>query len=68
MESCLILKLTSLRKNDISGIAESRVQVRGYNPKYTDNFDEIKNINDEFTTIDSLGNGQVFINSALSEL
>ena len=54
-------------ENDISGIAESRVQVRGYNPKYTDRFDEIKNINDEFTTIDSLGNGQVFINSALSE-
>ena len=54
-------------ENDISGIAESRVQVRGYNPKYTDSFDEIKNINDEFTNIDSLGNGQVFINSALSE-
>ena len=34
-------------ENDISGIAESRVQVRGYNPKYTDSFDEIKNINDD---------------------
>ena len=54
-------------ENDISGIAESRVQVRGYNPKYTDRFDEIKNINNEFTTIGSLGNGQVFINSVLSE-
>ena len=40
-------------ENDISGIAESRVQVRGYNPKYTDSFDEIKNINDEFLTINT---------------
>ena len=54
-------------ENDNSGIAESRVQVRGYNPKYTDSFDEIRNINNELVNIESLSSDQVYINVSLSK-
>ena len=47
-------------ENDNSGIAESRVQVRGYDPKYTDSFDEIRNINNELVNIESLSSDQVY--------
>tara|TARA_B100000941_G_scaffold194592_1_gene140942 strand:+ start:1621 stop:5067 length:3447 start_codon:yes stop_codon:yes gene_type:complete len=53
-------------ENDISELAESRVQVRGYDPKYTDSFDEIRNINNELVNIKSLGSDQVYINVLLS--
>ena len=36
-------------ENDKSGIAESRVQVRGADGKYKDNFDDTRNLNDEFS-------------------
>ena len=54
-------------ENIKSEIAESRVQVRGYDSKYSGNFDEIENINNDSTSISSLGLGQVFINMALSD-
>ncbi len=54
-------------ENIKSEIAESRVQVRGYDPKYSDKFDEIKNINNDPASISLLGLDQVFINTALSE-
>ncbi len=54
-------------ENNNSGIAESRVQVRGYDPKYTDSFDEIRNINNELVNIESLSSDQVYINVSLSE-
>ena len=54
-------------ENIKSEIAESRVQVRGYDSKYSDNFDEIENINNDSTSIGLLDSGQVFINTALSD-
>ena len=55
-------------ENDKSGIAESRVQVRGVDGKYTDNFDDIRNLNDELVSINALTSDRVYINSALGEV
>ena len=54
-------------ENVKSEIAESRVQVRGYSPGYSDSFDQIKNINNEIVLISSLNSNQVYINTALSD-
>ena len=55
-------------ENDKSGIAESRVQVRGADGKYSDNFEDIKNLNDELMSINALNSDRVYINSALGEV
>ena len=54
-------------ENVKSEIAESRVQVRGYSSKYSDSFDQIKNINDELVSINTLSTDQVYINTALRD-
>ena len=55
-------------ENDKSGIAESRVQIRGVDGKYSDNFDDIKNLNDKLMSFNSLNSGQVYINAALGDV
>ena len=53
-------------ENDKSGIAESRVQIRGIDGKYSDNFDDIKNLDNQILSINNLGNDEVYINAKLS--
>ena len=50
-------------ENVKSEIAESRVQVRGYSSNYSDSFDQIKNINNELVSINTLSPDQVYINT-----
>ncbi|MEC7157062.1 MAG: ABC transporter permease, partial [Chloroflexota bacterium] len=54
-------------ENVKSEIAESRVQVRGYSSNYSDSFDQIKHINDELVSINTLSTDQVYINTALRD-
>ena len=53
-------------ENNKSGIAESRVQIRGLDGKYSDNFDDIKNLNNKVLSINDLSNDEVYINAKLS--
>ena len=60
------IELNLPAENDKAGLAESTVEVRGLDGKYSDNFGSIKNIDGVDLSINSLNSDQVYINELTS--